>query len=335
MVNLAVSSHVGPMQGEYHVLPMLDSPRVILAEPIEPAPLAWLRGQVDLVETAPGEPGFEEAMAEAEGLVVRTGTRVDESMLQMAPRLRVVARAGVGLDTINLEACRARGITVLNTPDGNTQAVVEFTITVLADALRPRNPIEGPVDDAAWSEMRSGEHAKEQMDQLTLGILGMGRIGRRVAEVAGAIGFEVIYTDLEDLPIAHRHGAVPVSLEELLRRSNVLTVHVDGRESNRHFLDASRLALRPVDGLLINTSRGFVIEETALAEHLVRCPHSRAILDVHEREPVPHDCPLLGLSNVTLYPHIASRTRTGLENMGWVVRDLVDHLLSPAHLPDG
>ena len=314
---------------------MPDRPRVILVEPIEPAPLAWLRGQVDLVESAPGEPGFEEAMAEAEGLVVRTSTRVDESMLQMAPRLRVVARAGVGLDTINLEACRARGIAVLNTPGANTQAVVEFTITVLADALRPRNAIEDPVDDATWNGMRSGEHAKEQMDQLTLGILGMGHIGRRVAEVAGVIGFGVIYTDLEEIPIAHRHGAMPVSLEELLRRSNALTVHVDGRESNRHFLGASRLALRPADGLLINTSRGSIIDEKAMAEHLVRCPRSRAILDVLEHEPVPRDCPLLGLSNATLYPHIASRTRTGLENMGWVVRDLVDHLLSPVRLPDG
>lgn len=305
---------------------MPSSPLVILAEPIEAAPRAWLEGQVDLRELGIGDPGFNQVLAEAEGIVVRTATEVNQVMIDKAPNLRVVARAGVGLDTIDLDACAARGITVLNVPDANTQAVVEFVIASVTDALRPREQLHQAVDESMWRRMRSSETASVQMDTLRFGVLGFGRIGSRVAEVASAIGFAVLYTDLLEVPESRRHGATSVSLDDLLGNSDVLSVHVDGRTSNRNLLGARELSLMSDTSLLVNTSRGFVIDESALADRLQRHSAARAILDVHEREPIPLDSSLVGLPNAVLHPHIAARTTTGLLNMGWVVRDLVEHL---------
>ncbi len=165
--------------------------------------------------------------------------------------------------------------------------------------------------------------APRQMSELTLGILGLGRIGRRVAEVAGVVGFDALYHDLLEIAPSERHGAVPVSGETLFERADVLTIHVDGRPSNRGFVGGDLLARTKEDVLLINTSRGFVVDNVALAARLRACPRIRAHLDVHDPEPIAADCPLLGIPNATLYPHLASRTETALRAMSWVVRDVV------------
>ena len=164
------------------------------------------------------------------------------------------------------------------------------------------------------------------MDQLVFGVLGFGRIGSRVAEVASAIGFKVLYHDLLEIPAASRGNASSVELESLLGESDILSLHVDGRASNHHLLDADRLGLLRDTMLLVNASRGFVIDEDALASRLRTTPSMHAILDVHDREPIPECSPMLSLPNATLHPHIAARTRTGLANMGWVVRDLLEHV---------
>jgi len=312
---------------------MADRPIVILAEPIEEAPRAWLADRVDLRELAPGDAGFDQALAVAHGIVIRTATRVDVDLLDAAPCLLAVARAGVGLDGIDQSACRERGIAVLNTPDANTQAVVEFVIASVTHALRPRDQVEEPLDRQQWQAMRASDRASIQMDQLTFGVLGFGRIGSRVGEVASAIGFRVLFHDLLDIP-ASRHGdAAPVGLEALLGESDVLSIHVDGRASNRHLLDSRRLELLRESVLLVNASRGFVIDEEALAAHLRATPSMHVILDVHDTEPIPPGSPMLGLPNATLHPHIAARTRTGLLNMGWVVRDLLEHVQVASRSP--
>jgi phosphoglycerate dehydrogenase-like enzyme len=256
--------------------------------------------------------------------VVRTYTRVDDALLAQLPRLKVVGRAGVGLDNIDLDACARRGVRVCSTPDANTQAVVEYVLCLLCDALRPRVLLDAPVDRARWDEVRAEVVGRRQMNELRLGILGFGRIGRRVAQVAGAIGFEVEYCDLLDVPEAMRHGAFPVSAEDLFRHADVLTVHVDGRPSNRHLVGERLLGLMKPDAVLLNTSRGFVLDDHALARHLRANPASMAILDVHEPEPITDACPLLGLPNAHLAPHLASRTDAAMEAMSWVVRDVWD-----------
>ncbi|MBM4114027.1 MAG: hypothetical protein FJ253_11785, partial [Phycisphaerae bacterium] len=208
------------------------------------------------------------------------------------------------------------------TPDANTQAVVEYVVCLLCDALRPRLFLEKAVDAEEWSRLREEVVGLWQMDELRLGILGLGRIGRRVAEVARAIGFETVYNDLVEIPPERRAGASPVPLAELFSESDVISLHCDGRECNRGFVDTGLLSLMRPDAILINTSRGFVIDSAALASFLRANPAAMAILDVHAREPFAADCPLLGLSNAHLAPHLASRTVRATDAMSWVVKDV-------------
>lgn len=310
----------------------MTRPLVVVTEPLSDAATEWLAARCEVVQAGAGEPGFAAVADGAAGLVVRTYTKVDERLLDRLPALKVIGRAGVGLDNIDLDAAERRGIKVCHTPDANTQAVVEYVLCLLCDCLRPRIFLDQPVSSEAWSDIRSDVVGLWQMDELALGILGLGRIGKRVAQVAAAIGFEVMYTDLLDIPVDERHGARPVSAAELFAEADVVTVHIDGRASNRHFIGESLLAhLRP-DAVLINTSRGMVIDHQALAHFLRGNPGAQALLDVHDPEPFTIDNPVLALPNAHLAPHLASRTETAMENMSWVVRDVVA-ALSDASVP--
>jgi D-3-phosphoglycerate dehydrogenase len=297
-------------------------PVVLVTEHLSDAPLQWLAERADVVQAPAGSAEFGRAAPDAEGLLVRTYTRVDAALLARLPRLRVAARAGVGLDNIDAAACAARGVAVVNTPDANTQAVVEYVLCLLCDALRPRVYLERAVDPARWNDLRAQTVGHRQMDELQLGVLGMGRIGRRVAQVARAIGMRVAYCDLLEIDPAHRHGAHPVDAAELFRASDVVTVHVDGRASNRGLVGEALLAAMKPDAVLLNTSRGMVVDHAALARRLREAPAMLAVLDVHDPEPVAPDNPLLGLPNARLAPHLASRTDAAMEAMSWVVRDL-------------
>jgi D-3-phosphoglycerate dehydrogenase len=299
-------------------------PTVIQTEHLSPAAAAWLGERARLVVAAAGSPGFEAAAPEAAGLVVRTYTRVDDALLDRLPRLRVVGRAGVGLDNVDVEACRRRGIACFNTPDANTQAVVEYVTCLLCDALRPRLFLEQPVSRARWDEIRQEVVGRRQMNELALGILGTGRIGRRVAEVARAIGFTVRCCDLVEVPERDRHGAVQVDAATLFAESDVITVHVDGRASNAGFVGASLIGRMRPEAVFVNTSRGFVVDHAALAAWLRANPGAQALLDVHDPEPFDASNPLLGLPNAHLAPHLASRTDAAMEAMSWVVRDVWD-----------
>lgn len=301
---------------------MPDRPLIILTEHLDEAAIEWIGSKAHLKRCTVEDPGFDSLLAQASGLLIRTYTIVDEKLLERAPMLKVVGRAGVGLDNVDLEACAARGIEVVNTPDANTQAVVEYVTSIVTDQLRPRSPLTTPVDSREWSELRDTQIAPRQMNEMTFGILGFGRIGSRMAQVAGAIGFKVIYNDIDDIPAESRHGAEMVDLQTLLKTSDVLTIHVDGRPSNHGFLGGEQIEKLSPSVLLINTSRGFVIDSTALAGFLKEHPDANAVLDVHEPEPVPSSNPLLELTNAVLYPHLASRTRAAQANMSWVVRDV-------------
>ena len=303
---------------------MTTRPTVIQTEHLSPAAAQWLAERAELVVGAPGTPAFEAAAPRAAGLVVRTYTEVDEALLARLPALRAVGRAGVGLDNVDQDACARRGIAVFNTPDANTQAVVEYVTCLVCDALRPRVFIDEPLDTDEWDEVRQEVVAHRQMNELRLGILGLGRIGRRVAEVARAIGFDVAYHDLAEIPHDQRRGAHAVSAEELFASSDVLTVHIDGRASNRGFVGAGLIERMKADSVFINTSRGFVVDHAALARRLKTNPGALAILDVHEPEPITAGNPLLGLENAHLAPHLASRTDAAMEAMSWVVRDVWD-----------
>lgn len=301
---------------------MTTRPIVIQTEHLSEGAAGWLAERADLVVAAPGTPAFDDAAPVAQGLVVRTYTSVDEALLARMPALRAVGRAGVGLDNVDTQACERRGVRVFSTPDANTQAVVEYVTCLVCDALRPRAFLDGAVSRARWDELRAEVVAHRQMSELRLGVLGLGRIGRRVAQVMRAIGFEVVFNDSAGIPQEHWNGARPVGVQELFESSDVITVHVDGRPSNRGFVSAALVERMRADAVFINTSRGFVVDHRALAGALRANPGMLALLDVHEPEPVTADNPLLGLPNAHLAPHLASRTDAAMEAMSWVVRDV-------------
>ena len=300
---------------------MAHEQRIIVTEPLSQEAIDWLSDRATVQQIAVEDPAFNDALEGAAGLIVRTYTTVDRDMLDRAPNLRVVGRAGTGLDNIDVDACRERGIEVVHTPDANRQAVVEYVTSILAACLRPLPPrIDCGCTSAEWTAARRSAITPRQMSECRLGILGLGAIGRRVAEVATAIGLSVQYHDIEEIPPEHRCGGVPVGLDTLLRSSDVLTIHVDGRAGNRHFLSTDQFEKMPPNVLLINTSRGFVVDGEALAAMLHANPDSSAVLDVHEHEPIPADDPLLGVPNATLLPHAASRTAAAQRAMSGVVR---------------
>lgn len=312
---------------------MNERATIVQSEHLSPRPAAWLAERADLIVCPYDDPRFDEALAQADGLIVRTYTQVNQSLLEKASHLRVVGRAGVALENIDIPGCRARGIEVVHAPGSNAQAVVEYVLCLLGDALRPRVTVEQPVGMDEWERLRATVFAPRQMSEMTLGILGLGRIGRRIAQVARAIGFEVLYFDVADIPDAARQGAMAVSVDELFARSDVITIHIDSRPANRHFVNVARIASMKPGVLVINTSRGFVFDTVALADFMHAHPHAQAMIDVHDPEPFDATYPLLHLPNVRLYPHLAGRTETALENMSWVVRDVLAVLegRSPEH----
>ncbi len=297
-------------------------PTVIQTEHLDAQAAAWLGERANLVVCPHDDPHLEALLGTADGLIVRTYTRVSAALLDLAPRLKVVARAGVGVDNIDLAACAARGVIVVNAPDANTEAVVEYVFASMFDAMRPREWLTEAVDARRWREWRDRLEAPRQLDELTLGILGLGRIGKRIAAVGAALGMAVLYHDLLDIPATRRHGARPVDRTTLLRGSDVLTIHVDGRPGNRGLISTGELALMRDDVTIINSSRGFVIDPAALAVFLKGHAMAQARLDVHEPEPFGPEYPLLGLPNAHLSPHIAGRTRSAMKRMSDVVHDV-------------
>lgn len=300
----------------------MPRPLVIQTEDLDPAAAAWLRESCDLVECHFSRPDFADILPAAHALVVRTYTRVDEPLLAAAPLLRCVGRAGVGLDRIDLPACRARNVQVVHTPDSNSASVAEYVFALLHDALRPRHRLSHAVSPDQWNALRREHHAPAQFSELTLGILGLGRVGSRVARIAASYAMEVIYHDIARIPASRRHTALPVPLDELLRRSDILSLHIDPRPDNIRLVNADFLSRLKPSVILLNTSRGIILDEHALSDFLAAHPCARAYLDVHEPEPFDPDYPLLARPNAFLLPHLAAATTAAHVNMSWVVKDV-------------
>jgi len=300
----------------------MTRPSVLITEPIAPAPLAWIGERAAVRVLDRPEPSSDD-LRSADALIVRTYTRVDASLLDQAPKLRVIARAGVGLDNIDLDECRRRGIAVVHTPSANAGAVVEYVTGMMLNALRHIEQLRGPIDPGAWGRTRDQQVTPGSCVGAPVGIIGLGQIGSRIARVADALQMRACYNDLAEIPEHRRAGAVPVDLTTLASDSRVISIHVDGRASNaQYFGPAFFASLRP-DVVLINASRGFVLDTDAAITFARANPGARLILDVHDPEPIPLDSPLWSLGNVTLTPHIAAGTREAKEAMSWVVRDVM------------
>jgi phosphoglycerate dehydrogenase-like enzyme len=301
----------------------MSKPLIIQTEHLSEDAARWLAERCRVARCVPGHEAFAGLLRDAAGLVVRTYTIVDEQLLAGAPKLKVVGRAGAGLDNIDVLACRRRGIDVVYAPDANTQAVVEYVIALMLDELRPRLTINHSIDSSEWIRLREETVGKRQLSELTLGILGLGRVGKRLARAAAGLGMSVMYNDLVEIAPPERFGSKPVDVRKLFESADVLSMHVDGRASNRHFVAGDLLNRLKPGAILINTSRGFVVDNLALASWLRANPKGIALLDVHDPEPFGSEYPLLGLPNTKLYPHLASRTEMAMNNMSWVVKDVI------------
>jgi glyoxylate reductase len=249
-------------------------------------------------------------VADKAGLVSVLTTRIDRELLEAAPGLKVVANIAVGYDNIDVPAARARGVVATNTPDVLTDSVADFTIGLILAVTR--RIVEGDrlVRRGVWGGWALDFMLGSELRGKQLGVIGMGRIGAAVAARAAAFGMGVAYADPSGDRLASTGAGqgTRMSLDELLNTSDVVTIHVPLTPATRHLVDQRALARMKRTAYLVNTSRGPVVDEQALAwalgEHLI----AGAALDVYEREPEVH-ADLLGLENVVLAPHLGSATR--------------------------
>jgi phosphoglycerate dehydrogenase-like enzyme len=306
---------------------MPDQPTIVITEGSDPTPLAWLKQHANVIESRLDHPDLDAHLQAAQGLVIRTYTRVTEAFLDRCPNLKVVGRGGVGIENIDVKACRKRGIEVVYTPDANTLAVGDFVFGYILQLLRPwcffKESVYEPKEFKRVREVNRGR----QLNELTIGILGMGRVGRRVGHIAAqGFGMKVIYNDLRDVQSELTFPATPVDKPTLYSQSDILTLHVDMRPGNENLVGAEAIARMKPTSILLNTSRGEVLDAHALAKAIREKRLFGAAIDVYWPEPPLPDFPLLNLDNVLLTPHMAARTNTALENMSWVVKDVLEVL---------
>jgi glyoxylate reductase len=280
------------------------TPVVVLGQ-IPPSHIERLREHVDVQEITHtelhGEVG-RRALATAQGLLVTGQAKVDAALLDAAPALRVISLRAVGYDAVDVAECTRRGVMVCNTPGVLDNAVAELTmLLILAVARGLPGQLMGSGEGPA-APGRLGLDLKGR----TLGIVGLGRIGRRVAEMAGAgLRMNVLYTARSPRPSPLGEQ---VDLDRLLEQSDVVSLHVPLTEQTRDFIGHRQLSQMKRGAILINASRGGLVDETALVDALREGHLAGAGLDVTNREPLPLDDPLRAAPNIVLTPHIGSAT---------------------------
>lgn len=268
----------------------------------------------------------------AVAVIVRSATKVDGAVMDAAPGLRVVARAGVGVDTIDLDAARQRGVAVLNAPEATTTSVAELALAGLLCLARPIAAADHSMKQGRWEKAR---FSGRELGGATLGVVGCGRIGRRVAALAAAFGMHVLGAD--PMPIPPDAGIEAVDLDTLCARADYISLHAPATPATRHLLDAARLARCRRGVRLVNTSRGELIDEAALLAALDSGQVGGAALDVFDPEP-PASTALVSHPLVVATPHIAASTaeaqaRVGLE-VAQSVRDFLrDGVIRNAVVP--
>src|SRR5579875_2343764 len=288
--------------------------KIVLAEKVSPATVAVFKSEPDWqVFTHDQITDLPAALADADGLVVRSAVQVDDALMAAAPKLRVIGRAGVGVDNIDAEAATRRGIVVMNTPGANAIAVAELAMGLMV-ALSRQIP-------RANETMHSGKWEKKSLQGMELrgkklGILGLGRIGLEVARRARPFGMELIGHDpFVSASIARENGIRLVSLEELFAESDYLTLHVGLTPQTTGIINRDTIATMKKGVRLVNCARGELIVENDLAEALKSGQVGGAALDVFHQEP-PKESPFFGLPNAILTPHIAGSTNEAQEAVG-------------------
>jgi len=293
--------------------------KIVLAEKVSPATLAVLKQEPgwnvvtadQIANLGPG--GLEAELADADALVVRSAVQADAKLLESAPKLRVIGRAGVGVDNIDTDAATHRGIVVMNTPGANAVAVAELTLGLMISMARAIPRANTTMHATRW-EKKSLQGS--ELRGKTLGIVGLGRIGLEVARRAQSFGMELIGYDPFIAPVIARENQVTlVPIDEIFKRSDYLTLHVGLTTQTEGMINATSIKIMKPGIRIVNCARGELIVDEALAEGLKSGHVAGAALDVFRKEPLK-DSPYFGLEDVLLSPHIAGSTDEAQEAIG-------------------
>ena len=258
-----------------------------------------------------GEEEMREALGRTHGLIVRSATKVTRELLEQAPNLRVVGRAGVGVDNIDLGVATEFGIPVINAPEGNTVSAAELAMALILTVARNVSWADASVQGGAWARSQfSGIEIRGK----TLGLVGAGRIGAEVALRAQAFGMETIAHD----PYLTEERAKELRIErvelgDVIARGDVISLHVPLTPQTEGMIGEAELKAMKSTAILVNTARGGIVDEGALIAALESGEIAAAALDVYETEPLPEDSPLRGIQNLVLTPHLGASTAEAQE----------------------
>lgn len=263
----------------------------------------------------------------ADAILCRQG-RVDETVMAAAPKLRIIARHGVGVDEVDVAAARARGILVTNAPGSNAGAVAEHTLALILALVKNLKPLAAVIAGGGW---RGATSAVGDVAGKRLGLVGAGAIGREVARLAGAFGMRVFALTPGTAPLADAER-VP-DLPSLLARSDILSLHCPLGPRTRHLIDAAAIAALPAGAFVINTARGGLIDEAALLAALDRGHLAGGALDVFEDEPPPAGAALRDHPRLIATPHVAGVTPLAFERMGVMAAECIVAVLTGGVVP--
>jgi glyoxylate reductase len=298
------------------VLEHARRPRVFVARVIPTEGLDAVRDACDMDlwedELPPPRDELLRRVAGVDGVLTLLTDRVDDEFLDAAgPGLKVVSNYAVGFDNVDVAACARRGIPVGNTPGVLTDTTADLAWALLMAAARRLPEGDRYVRAGKWKTWGPLLLLGPDVHGATIGIVGFGRIGQAVARRAQGFGMEILYHDLQPLPpsVTDPLGATYLPLQELLPRSDYVSLHVNLSPVTRHMINADTLAMMKPTAVLVNTSRGPVVDQAALAAALREGVIAAAGLDVTDPEPIPMDDPLVGMDNCLIVPHIASASR--------------------------
>ena len=286
--------------------------KVLVADEMSPEGLQTLRSADDLtveVKVGLAPAGLKAIVGEYDVLAVRSATKVTAEVLEKPGRLKLIGRAGVGVDNIDVEAATRKGIVVMNTPGGNSVAVAELTIGLMLALLRQLVPATTTTRAGRWEKKKFG--GGHELFRKTVGLLGFGSIGQLVAQRCIAFGTTVIAYDPHPVEASRRMGAQIVPLDEVFRRADIVSLHLPLAEGTRNLVGRAQLSALRKGSYLVNCARGGIVDEVALAEALRDGTLAGAAMDVFATEPVPPDHPLLSLDNFLCTPHLGASTQEG------------------------
>jgi D-3-phosphoglycerate dehydrogenase / 2-oxoglutarate reductase len=273
---------------------------------------------------APDE--LKRILPEYDGLIIRSGTKVTAEVVEAGKKLRVIGRAGIGVDNVDLPAATARGIIVMNTPEGNTVTTAEHAISLMTSLARQIPQATASMRAGKWEKTRF--NGKELFEQV-LGVIGLGNIGSIVADRARGLRMRVIaYDPLVSDERAQRLGVDLVTLDELFAQADVISVHVPMTEGTRGLLGKAAFAKMKPGVLIVNAARGGIVDEAALLEAIKAKKVAGAALDVFEQEPPPKDHPLLQCEEVIFTPHLGAATEKAQLNVAIAVAEQVRDYLT-------